>query len=899
MSAHHEEPAAVVDDDDDDDDENDDAVSLASAHSVASMASPEYEKANSLPFYMLCRRLELLWQQKRKKGRRITELEKKKCILPSALLKALEPESIFPLLRLLLPDIDNSRNCFMKEKLIAQAYCEAEGFAKGTTNSDMLYNFTDPHKVPHQVAGDLSLVVEHVLTQRIPTTPSKLTIGQINQLLNDLVSLSTTNRSTSTSHEWRREDPGATKEKPIKIKITTLRQQWLRKCMSKGLSPLEHKWLVRIMLKKLEFGIGWRSLLSWYSPYAMQLWNAHNSLKNLCDTLADPNYTLARQAEEEYQRQKQKQHGAATSYSRWQPPSQPAVLGNTVSPMLSNRVTFATCLTQLHGNHTEYLKQQTANNNGSSSYIPLALQFPTVSVELKVDGERMMIHVQGAGDADADSSSSSSGSGIVTMHTRNGKWYSQLYSPVLGPAIRRACLHKYNVNVILDGEVVSWDQGRQQLVPFGSNRTVANYRRTHLYAKGLLDPRDVNLHTSNDHNNNNNNNNNNNTSTNNDMRVMQTAEEVRFTKVDENDADAGKECWLQYIVFDILYVDGPDATKLLDDCGLFADDENHKPGSILHLSGFERKKILHRLILEQPTEVELVQAVVVRSNGICVSAQDYFSTTSTDHHNYNLDSTQTAIRGNIPNIQELDRQRRNGKNNAEIGRMRVQAIDKFYRTVVEIYRMEGIVLKDLAAPYIFGAESRSRRYWHKFKPDYEQNAVDMDVVILGAYFATGLRNSGRLSHFLVGCRDSEDHSTFMTLCNVNGGSVTHAQLDSILEKTGFQRATQDQNMQLGKWFQEEEHGKTLPNFISSRSLQREPEDRAGWKFSRNKNYPDLWIDPAGELLFSQVHFILCFANPFLTSFHYLFRFRRPHHLWTGIGSQCRVFRRRFVTVCQN
>jgi hypothetical protein len=75
-----------------------------------------------------------------------------------------------------------------------------------------------------------------------------------------------------------------------------------------------------------------------------------------------------------------------------------------------------------------------------------------------------------------------------------------------------------------------------------------------------------------------------------------------------------------------------------------------------------------------------------------------------------LDSTQTAIRGNVPNIEELDRQRRNGKSNAEIGRIRAQAIDKLYRTVVEIYRMQGIVLKDLAAPYIFGAESRSRRY---------------------------------------------------------------------------------------------------------------------------------------------------------------------------------------------
>ena len=40
---------------------------------------------------------------------------------------------------------------------------------------------------------------------------------------------------------------------------------------------------------------------------------------------------------------------------------------------------------------------------------------------------------------------------------------------------------------------------------------------------------------------------------------------------------------------------------------------DERPGSILHWSGFERKELLHRLIQKQSTEVELVQAVVVRA----------------------------------------------------------------------------------------------------------------------------------------------------------------------------------------------------------------------------------------------------------------------------------------------
>jgi hypothetical protein len=93
-----------------------------------------------------------------------------------------------------------------------------------------------------------------------------------------------------------------------------------------------------------------------------------------------------------------------------------------------------------------------------------------------------------------------------------------------------------------------------------------------------------------------------------------------------------------------------------------------------------------------------------------------------------------------------------------------------------------------------------------------------------------------------------DASTFMTLCNVSGGSVKNEELDMIMKATGFQKATADKDMQPGKEYKEESHCKFMLNFISTQSMQRGEEDFDGWKFTCNKNYPDLWIHPGDSVV---------------------------------------------------
>ena len=136
----------------------------------------------------------------------------------------------------------------------------------------MLRNYQDPSKIPEDgLAGDLSLVVEYILKQRISKEHSTLTIGDINDLLDELADLrGYKNRGRAHhNHGWRESQHQEKKKQPT---TAELRTKWLKKVINKGLSPREHKWLVRILLKKMEVSGGALSVFRWMSTYAPELW---------------------------------------------------------------------------------------------------------------------------------------------------------------------------------------------------------------------------------------------------------------------------------------------------------------------------------------------------------------------------------------------------------------------------------------------------------------------------------------------------------------------------------------------------------------------------------------------------------------------------------------------------
>lgn len=132
------------------------------------------------------------------------------------------------------------------------------------------------------------------------------------------------------------------------------------------------------------------------------------------------------------------------------------------------------------------------------------------------------------------------------------------------------------VDVILDGEVVAWDDGRKEIIPFGFNRAVAKSRKEWLHCNGGIDTRDIDPHGEN----------------NDGLRVVTTGKDV------DTDHRSSKKCWLKYVVFDVLYMSGPDASRIMNGVfnGIIRKKESSyiipHTGSLLNLDLYQRRAIL-------------------------------------------------------------------------------------------------------------------------------------------------------------------------------------------------------------------------------------------------------------------------------------------------------------------
>ena len=384
--------------------------------------------------------------------------------------------------------------------------------------------------------------------------------------------------------------------------------------------------------------------------------------------------------------------------------------------------------------------------------------------------------------------------------------------------------------MILDGEVLAWDDGRQETIPFGNNRTIASLRHKYMAQHGLCEGRDKNLHVDET-----------------EAKVM-TVDNSWIGQDHDFDEEAGRECWLQFVAFDVLFVDGVGAKEFLDDTVSEYVLPRPSSGSITSLSLLERKKILYKVLAVQPKEVEIVETLVVRPDGSSVHGGSYFSSTNPmiefDILGSLADSIPAVLAHAVPKLDEIDTSRRRTMSDEQISQLRAHAVDRHYKTIVERMRLEGLLFKDLSTPYVVGEISRRLRYWHKFKPDYFNGsaASDIDMIIIGAYFATGLRRAGSPSSFLLACVDYSNENRFLPCCKVNGGSMQADVLQHFLRSTGYTRSTSEEAglvIDLGRWFTLE--GRTNPDFVSSTSHQSEQENM-GWSSDKD-TYPDLWIHP--------------------------------------------------------
>jgi hypothetical protein len=56
------------------------------------------------------------------------------------------------------------------------------------------------------------------------------------------------------------------------------------------LQPVEHKFIVRIILQHIHVGINLKEVLGYMNAHAMDIHYSSNSLKDLCSRLSDPEY---------------------------------------------------------------------------------------------------------------------------------------------------------------------------------------------------------------------------------------------------------------------------------------------------------------------------------------------------------------------------------------------------------------------------------------------------------------------------------------------------------------------------------------------------------------------------------------------------------------------------------
>eukprot|EP00921_Rhytidocystis_pertsovi_P006816 GHVQ01011527.1.p1 GENE.GHVQ01011527.1~~GHVQ01011527.1.p1 ORF type:complete len:986 (-),score=186.32 GHVQ01011527.1:107-3064(-) len=188
--------------------------------------------------------------------------------------------------------------------------------------------------------------------------------------------------------------------------------------MARRTSPLEQKWITRIILKDLRLGIAHERVLKELHSEALHLYNQCSDLKEVLNTLG--------------QLREGNHQGECVGSMSLSTSGRYVNMFKAMRPMLAERVRIDD-VQKVFSSHKMVL------------------------MEDKYDGERIVCHVDKTTDR-------------LELYTRRGNLYTAMYGrqmkDLILPNIIGSC-------VILDGEMMSWDAALQRFIAFGSNRQVA------------------------------------------------------------------------------------------------------------------------------------------------------------------------------------------------------------------------------------------------------------------------------------------------------------------------------------------------------------------------------------------------------------------------------------------
>ena len=193
-----------------------------------------------------------------------------------------------------------------------------------------------------------------------------------------------------------------------------------------GMNAEEMMWLVRMILRQMKVGATEKTLFSIWHPDAESLFNISSNLRRVCWELYDPSIRL---------------EGDDRSITLMQ--------------------CFQPQLAQFQMNSFEKMIQRMRPTEDD----------PVFWIEEKLDGERMQLHMI--------SDDSVPGGKKFGFWSRKAKDYTYLYgseftdgNSALTRHIKDA-FHEGVENIILDGEMITWDPKEDAMVPFGTLKTAA------------------------------------------------------------------------------------------------------------------------------------------------------------------------------------------------------------------------------------------------------------------------------------------------------------------------------------------------------------------------------------------------------------------------------------------
>ena len=204
------------------------------------------------------------------------------------------------------------------------------------------------------------------------------------------------------------------------------------------MNPYEMMWLIRIILRQMKVGATEKTFFNIWHPDADSLFNVSSNLRRVCWELYDPSVRLDGD-------------------------DRGVTLMQCFQPQLAQF--------QMHSFDKMIQRMRPTEED------------PVFWIEEKLDGERMQLHMISDDDIP--------GGMRFGFWSRKAKNYTYLYGEGLldgNSALTRHlkdALDEGVENIVLDGEMITWDLEQDALVPFGTLKTAALEQQKNEYSKGM------------------------------------------------------------------------------------------------------------------------------------------------------------------------------------------------------------------------------------------------------------------------------------------------------------------------------------------------------------------------------------------------------------------------------